>query len=74
MWTLFLSSLLAISMSFVIASEVEPYVESYHSSRNALQKRQDQFIIDPCPELLDKPPQYCSDFRCGGDTVERGVW
>ena len=75
MWNLFLFSLLALPPSFVIASEVEPYVESYHSPRNPLEKRQAQYIINPCPEFFkDNPPQYCSDSRCGGDTVKRGVW
>ena len=72
-WLPQLGSLFAL-ISLALGSNLDAYVESYHYPRNALGKRQAQFIINLCPEFFNDPPQFCSDSRCGGDTKERGVW
>ena len=74
MQTLLSVHILAALASLVTSTEIDPYVESYHSAKNSLEKRQAQFIINPCPEFFGDPPQYCSNSRCGGDTKELGVW
>lgn len=52
-----------------------PAVPSNHGiDHQALEKR-DQFIINPCPEVLEgwSGLQFCESKQCGGDTKIRGV-
>lgn len=41
--------------------------------RGVLKPRQAQFIVDPCPEFFGDAPAFCSDSKCGGDTVQKGI-
>ena len=53
---------------------MESFVHSHHMPRNSLEKRQAQYIMNPCPEFFDgNPPLYCSQPACGGDTKQRGI-
>lgn len=38
-----------------------------------LGKRNDQYIINPCPEFLDLPKQKCGQQPCGRDSKIRGI-
>lgn len=55
---------------------IDSFVHSHHMPRDSsgLEKRQAQYIINPCPEFFNSnPPQYCSQTGCGGDTKQRGI-
>ncbi len=75
----FLSStiLICLCLSCTIESEkIDSSVHSHHMPKDfsGLEKRQAQYIINPCPEIFDgNPPQYCSQAACGGDTKKRGI-
>lgn len=71
------SAILFIWFLWIVDSqEIHSFVRSHHMPRDfsGLEKRQAQYIINPCPEVFDgNPPQYCSQAACGGDTKERGI-
>ncbi len=74
----FLSStiLIGLFLCAVDSQKIESFVHSHHMPRDSsgLEKRQAQYIINPCPEFFNgNPPQYCSQGSCGGDTKQRGI-
>lgn len=72
------SSTILINLFFCIvgSQKIDSFVHSHHWPKDSsgLEKREAQYIINPCPEFFNNnPPQYCSQAACGGDTKRRGI-
>ena len=68
--------LIGLFLYAVDSQNIDSFVHSHHMPRDSsnLEKRQAQYIVNPCPEFFDDtPPQYCSQIACGGDTKQRGI-
>lgn len=67
--------LLGFLLSSGDSQKIESFVRSHHMPKDSsgLEKRQAQYIINPCPEFFGNPPLYCSQIACGGDTKQRGI-
>ena len=65
-----------ILIGLFLSSIIDSSLHSLHMPKDSsgFEKPQAQYIINPCPEIVDgHPPQYCSQAACGGDTKKRGI-
>ena len=74
----FLGSAVLVNLFLCIvdSQNLDSFVHSHHMPRDSsgFEKRQAQYIINPCPEVFaGNLPQYCSQTACGGDQNERGI-